>query len=217
MDNEEPQEPTRAEWKVKAQELVAKYLDRDDDKHYSAFIGDETPKNSAEELIEIVEALLRYRFDWGWKDRSCPIDFNIVNLETHEPLQFDPPLRCDKVPPKDRTKHVVSNAITLIGQLDRDLNRLRHRLWDEEAKMDKFLKRMTLKAVKKAGTYKPEIALCQIEEDLTTKEAEAVTKFLSWVYQEDRKFGPHTIDQVFKEFYKLEKEKRIQEIIKGKE
>lgn len=208
MSDEEEKMPTREEWKKKALKLVKAYLNRDDEKHYSTFVGDEIPKGGEDEIIEIVDALLRYRFDWGWKNRDCPIDFRVVDLTTHEPLLDITPERWEEVDPEDRVEEAVRNMSFLSGQLKEDMDRLRHRLADErirkrESLSDK-LKSEILRAVKQFGSYDPAEILSYIEEGLTLKEYTDATEFLTWVHTNGKHFG-HNIDEVYARFVRQRK------------
>jgi len=128
---------TREEWKKKAQDLVECYLDRDDEDHISTEGGDDVPDNCADEILEIIEALLRYRFDWGYKDRCCPVDYRVVNIKKYEWLD-DPILKPEFIESSiKRTNYEIGNILEVVSKSERMLTMLRHRLYDESEKDDR--------------------------------------------------------------------------------
>lgn len=207
-DDEEEKVTTREEWKKKALKLVKAYLNRDDEKHYSTFNGDKIPKGGECEIEEIISALLRYRFDWGWKDRDCPIDFRVVDLATHEPLPYITPLRWEEVDPEDRVEETIRNMAFVCGQLKKDMDTLKFRLSDARRKKEESLsdkiKSAILRAVKQFGSYDPAEIISYIEEELTLAELTDAVDFLKWVHTNDHHFG-HNIDEVYARFVRQRK------------
>ena len=67
-------------------------------------------------------------------------------------------------------------------------------------KLQPVTRLLILQGVKQAGSYDPDEALVEVEENMTSPEYAKVYAFLTWVCVNKKKFGHGNIDDVFEEW-----------------
>jgi len=72
--------------------------------------------------------------------------------------------------------------------------------WAEEETLTELEKYQLIRSVKTCGSYHPDDLMYMIEEDMTPESYDKVYGFLSWLTDNDRKFGHGNIDEVFREY-----------------
>jgi hypothetical protein len=66
--------------------------------------------------------------------------------------------------------------------------------------MNPKLRTLILMGVEDNGSYKPEVALVGVEEQMTPGEYKLASEFLNWCIENDKRFGHGSFGSKFREF-----------------